>query len=227
MIIYSHRGESKYAPENTLSAFYLADSLNSDGIECDIRKTKDNKLVIIHDKTIDRTSNGYGYVSDYMYDELLKYDFGKGERIVLLSDFLKYFSNKNIKIYIEVKERGYEDLIWNIISKYNLQNIELISFKYDILENLRTQSSILLLGFLVYDITNEIIIKSKKINIKQILCFASAITKKNVQKLKENNLQIVAWGVKNTSELKRLKKMNIDAIIFDSSYEAKRALKDE
>ena len=76
MKIISHRGESKYAPENTMSAFFLADLINSDGIECDIRKTKDDELVLIHDKTIDRTSTSKGKVSDYTYNELLDKDFG-------------------------------------------------------------------------------------------------------------------------------------------------------
>ena len=75
-MIYSHRGESKYAPENTMSAFFLAYLLNSDGIECDIRRSKDGQLVIIHDKTINRTSNGRGRVDNYTIDELRKYNFG-------------------------------------------------------------------------------------------------------------------------------------------------------
>ena len=227
MKIYSHRGESKYAPENTMSAFYLADILNSDGIECDIRKTKDNELVIIHDKKIDRTSNGKGNISDYTYDELLSFDFGKKEKIVKLTDFLKYFSDKNLKIYIEIKESGYEELIWNTISKYNLENIELISFKYQILYNLRKISDIISLGWLVYDITDEIITKAKEINIKQVLCFSSSITLKYLVKLKKNNIEIVSWGVKNKSELKRLNKLNIDAVICDSSYDAKKVLNNE
>ena len=56
MKVYSHRGESKFACENTMTAFYLAALVGSDGIETDVRKTKDDVLVLIHDKTIDRTS---------------------------------------------------------------------------------------------------------------------------------------------------------------------------
>ena len=130
MNIYSHRGESKYAPENTLSSFYLAYLLNSDGIECDIRKTKDDKLVIIHDKSINRTSNGKGNVSDYTLDELYNYDFGNkkynDEKLLTLDEFLWNFSNKNKKIFLEVKEKNCEKLIWNTISKYNLDNIKII-----------------------------------------------------------------------------------------------------
>ena len=70
MIIYSHRGESKFQPENTMPAFYLAYLLNDDGIECDIRKTKDDVIVIIHDMTINRTSDKVGFIKNMTYDEL-------------------------------------------------------------------------------------------------------------------------------------------------------------
>ena len=231
MTIYSHRGESKYAPENTMSAFYLADLVNSDGIECDIRKTKDNKLVIIHDKSIDRTSNSKGKVSDYTFENLKQFDFGnkrfKGERIVLLTDFLDYFSNKNIKIFIEVKESGYEKLIWDTISKYNIDNITIISFKYEILKDLRKLSNILKLGWLVYDINNKVIKEAIDININILLCVSSMISKKSINETKENNLEIGAWGVKNKAELKRLNKLNLDVLVYDSAYDAKKELKNE
>ena len=231
MKIYSHRGESKYAPENTMSAFYLADLVNCDGIECDIRKTKDDKLVIIHDKTIDRTSNSKGKVSDYTFENIKQFDFGnknfKGERIVLLTDFLNYFSNKNIKIFIEVKESGYEKLIWDTISQYNIDNITIISFKYEVLSNFRKISNILKLGWLIYDINNKVITDALNINISILLCISAMIDKKNIELVKNNNLLIGAWGVKNKAELKRLNKLKIDVLVYDSSYDAKKELKNE
>lgn len=229
MLIYSHRGESKYAPENTLSAFYLAYLLKSDGIECDIRKTKDDKIVIIHDKTINRTSNKAGNVSDYTLYQLKEFDFGdknyKDEKIMTLDEFLKIFAGKNIKIYIEVKESGYEKEIWNILSKYNLKNITIISFKYEVLKEFRNISKILSLGWLIYDIDAKIIKNSLKINIKILICNSSMLDKKNVKLAKDNNLQISAWGIKNKAELKRLNKLDLDSLVYDSAYDAKKELK--
>ena len=229
MLIYSHRGESKFAPENTMSAFYLAYLLNSDGIECDIRKTKDNKIVIIHDKTIDRTSNAKGRVSDYTLYELQEFNFGnknyKDERIVTLDEFLKVFANKNIKIFIEVKENGYEEEIWKVLSKYNLNNITVISFKYEILNKFRNISKIVKLGWLVYNINSKIIQDSLKINIDILICNSSALDKKDINDIKENNLKICAWGVKNKAELKRLNKLHLDSLVYDSAYDAKKELK--
>ena len=231
MVIYSHRGESKYAPENTMSAFYLAYLLNSEGIECDIRKTKDNKLVLLHDKTINRTSSGKGNVSEYTLNELKEFDFGNkkfnNEKIITLDEFLKNFSDKNINIYLEIKEGGYEKQIWDTISKYNIKKITVISFKYEILKKFRILTKTLNLGWLVYDITDDYIKKAINIKIKILLCLSSTLDKRNIKEAKDNNIQIGAWGVKNKAELKRLNKLNIDTLVYDSYYDAKKELKNE
>ena len=72
--IWAHRGASFYAPENTLEAFDIAVKQKADGIESDVQLSKDGKLVVIHDETIDRVSNGTGYVKDYNLNELKQYN---------------------------------------------------------------------------------------------------------------------------------------------------------
>ena len=231
MQIYSHRGESKYAPENTMSSFFLSYLINSDGIECDVRRTKDGKFVIIHDKTIDRTSDGKGKVSEYTLNQLKEYNFGNNkynnEKIITLDEFLKFFSDKNINIYLEIKEEGYEYEIWKVLSKYNLSNTTIISFKYEILSNFRKISKILKLGWLVYAINKAIINDALKIKIDILICNSIAITRKDIQLRKDNNMKISAWGIKNVGELKRLDKLGLDTVVYDSYLDAKKVLKHE
>ena len=77
MKIIAHRGlHNKFIKENTMDAFLNAVNNNYDGIELDIRYTKDKKIVVLHDSFINRTSNGKGKVNSYTYKELLKYNFG-------------------------------------------------------------------------------------------------------------------------------------------------------
>ena len=76
--VWAHRGASGYAPENTLDAFRKAVEMGADGIELDVQMTKDGELVVIHDETIDRVSNGKGWVKDYTYEELLACLTGAG-----------------------------------------------------------------------------------------------------------------------------------------------------
>lgn len=229
MKIYAHRGESTYACENTMTAFYLAYLVNSDGIETDIRKTKDNVLVLIHDKTIDRTSNGNGKVSDYTYKELLKMDFGnskyKGEKIVKLDDFLKYFSNKNIHILLEVKEKGYEEDIVDLVSKYNSEFITIISFKYDVLKKIRDLSKKVNLGWLIYDLNDKVLKQCIDIKLNQVLATSVCLEENEVAELHKNNFIVTAWGVLNKIDIKRLNNIGVDRLIYDSSFIAKKVLK--
>lgn len=75
--VWAHRGASAYAPENTLEAFELAIKQKADGIELDIQMTKDGKLAVIHDETIDRTCDGTGYVKDFTMEELKRFHCSK------------------------------------------------------------------------------------------------------------------------------------------------------
>ena len=76
-LVWGHRGTSGYAPENTMAAFEKAVELGADGIELDVQLTKDGELVVIHDETIDRVSDGSGWVKDYAYAKLIKHNFNR------------------------------------------------------------------------------------------------------------------------------------------------------
>jgi glycerophosphoryl diester phosphodiesterase len=75
-MVVAHRGSSAAAPENTLSAFVRALEEGAEGVECDVRLTRDGQLVCLHDRTVDRTSNGSGAVSSMTLAELERLDFG-------------------------------------------------------------------------------------------------------------------------------------------------------
>ena len=72
MINYAHRGASEYAPENTLSSFYLGLMQGANGLETDVQKTRDGVLILFHDDTLDRVTDHTGKVSDYTWEELKK-----------------------------------------------------------------------------------------------------------------------------------------------------------
>lgn len=76
-LVWAHRGASGYAPENTLAAFQKAVDLGADRVELDIQLTKDDQIVVIHDETIDRTSDGKGWVKDYTLEELRAFNYNR------------------------------------------------------------------------------------------------------------------------------------------------------
>ena len=75
--VFAHRGASKYAPENTMPAFQLAYEMKAEGIETDVQLTKDGVPILIHDETLERTTNGAGFVKDFNFQELKRLQFGK------------------------------------------------------------------------------------------------------------------------------------------------------
>ena len=98
--VAAHRGNVENAPENTMPAFTDAYGIDVDMIELDLRMTKDHEIVVIHDATVDRTSDGTGMVSDMTLAELKKLDFGvkysekfRGTRIPTFREFLDKHGN--------------------------------------------------------------------------------------------------------------------------------------
>ena len=130
-VIYAHRGASGYAPENTLPAFQLAIEQGADGIELDVHFTKDRQMVIIHDETIDRTSNGHGFVQDMTLEELRQYNFNHGMEafgkvtIPTLEEVFALIKPSPLDINIEIKNGilpypGLEEAILALARSYDM-----------------------------------------------------------------------------------------------------------
>lgn len=132
----AHQGFNTIAPHNSLPAYGAAIALGADEIEFDLWATKDGEIVSIHDSTIDRVSNGTGYVWEHTYEELLQYDFGvkkserfKGLKIPRLEDILQKFARHAI-MNIHIKTRGSDteypvkdmEKIVSLIRKYGCEH---------------------------------------------------------------------------------------------------------
>ena len=113
--IFAHRGASGYAPENTLEAFRLAMEQGADGIELDVHLTKDGEVVVIHDETLNRTSNGQGKVRDYTLEELKKFSFHNH------IEKYKGIEEKTMEIVKNKKMEG--RVIYSSFNHYSIQKI--------------------------------------------------------------------------------------------------------
>lgn len=102
-VCYAHRGARARAPENTLRAFRLAFELGADAIECDAQRSRDGRLVVIHDGTVDRTTDGSGWVAEMSFAELRLLNAGRGERIPTLEETLALVRERGGGINLEVK----------------------------------------------------------------------------------------------------------------------------
>jgi glycerophosphoryl diester phosphodiesterase len=102
-ICYGHRGARGHAPENTLLAFDLAFDLGADGIECDAQLSADGRLVIIHDGTVNRTTNARGAVHALSFEALRQLDAGRGQRIPTLDETLALVGGRGGLLNLELK----------------------------------------------------------------------------------------------------------------------------
>ena len=137
-LIFAHRGASALAPENTLAAFQLALELGADGIELDVMLSKDEELVVIHDTTVNRTTDGGGNVPEMIYAQLRKLDAGSkfgeqfaDEHLPTLAEVFELVGNRLI-INVELKNyhAPMDDLathVVRLIDKHGLQGTTLLS----------------------------------------------------------------------------------------------------
>lgn len=139
IVNYAHRGASGYCPENTMVAFKKGLELGATGIETDVQRTKDGKLVLIHDESVERTTGQQGQIKDLTYDEISRLDAGSwfgsefaGETIPLLDELLEWAAPTELIINLELKNNaeeytGMEQQVIDVIQQYGLSDRIIIS----------------------------------------------------------------------------------------------------
>jgi glycerophosphoryl diester phosphodiesterase len=140
--IFAHRGASGYAPENTMAAFQKALEMGADGIELDVHLSKDGHLIVCHDETLQRTTNGMGWIKDMTLEEIRQYDGGSwfnktylGEKVPVLQEVLDLIRSTKILLNVEIKNGiviypGIERKVINLIRRYGLEERTTISSFY-------------------------------------------------------------------------------------------------
>lgn len=99
----AHRGASAQYPENTLLAFRKAIEQGVDALEIDIHRTADDELIVMHDSTLERTTDGHGNVCDHNLQEIRQLDAGQGEKIPLLTEVIQLAREAQVRLFVEIK----------------------------------------------------------------------------------------------------------------------------
>lgn len=228
----AHRGASGYAPENTIAAFDKAVEMKADYIEIDVQRSKDGKLVIIHDTTVDRTTNGTGNVRDLTYKQLENLDAGSwrgeqfsGEKIPTFGQILDRYRGK-IGILIELKSPelypGIEESVVQELKKRNLdkpknKKIILQSFNFESMKKTNQLLPNVPIGVLTSSKTD-----TTPQALKDFAEYAdyfnpsySIVTEDLVKNVHELGMKISSWTVRSHEAAEFLLQMKVDAIITD------------
>lgn len=223
--IFAHRGYSGKYPENTMIAFKKALEYGVDGIELDVQLTKDGEVVIIHDETIDRTTTGKGFVVDYTYEELEKFDASFKfkdlgfNKIPTLREYFQLVKDYDIVTNVELKTGineylGIEEKVWELIKEYNLEEKVIISsFNHFSVMRMKKIAPQLKYGFLSED---WIIDAGKYTHSHGVQCYHprfNNLIPDVIKELKKYNLEINTWTVNLEEDMRYLYSNNIDVII--------------
>lgn len=214
MLRIGHRGARAYEPENTLRSFRKAIELGVDAVELDVRRTKDNEIVVIHDAEIDRTTNGKGLVSELTLKEIKQLVTEKGEKIPTLEEALDYL-DKKVKILIELKETDLENTVINLIQEKGLEkNVIIVSFLEEALRRVRDLNDEVETG-LIYARHKNPIKAALELRANYLLPLYRFTHTANIQKAHENGIKVIVWTINKQEEVLEYVKKGVDGIASD------------
>lgn len=207
-----HRGAAGLAPENTPRSIRKAIELSVDQVEIDVRVARDGQLVVIHDETVDRTTNGHGYVKELTSDELRRLDAGKGERIPTLREILELARGKVI-LQTELKAREATEPVVSLVEEMDaVGDVVITSFMHDLLEEVHQLNPNLRTGALFFDVQGSICQKALDVGSETIHVYYKNINLGLVEEAHSKGLEVEAWNPDEAEEMKRMIDLGVDVI---------------
>ena len=214
----NHRGYNTIAPENTLPAFTLSKQMGFDYVETDIEFTSDNVPVLLHDSTINRTSNGSGNISQMTFQQVRQYDFGSwkspeyaGTKIPSLMEFLKLCKCLELHPYMEIKSNvSYTEaqlgLIVEYVNKYGLTGkVTYISFNSTFLSIIKNIDNKARLGYLksTYAANDVNICNGLKTGYNEVFYDLSydSMTDEVASEFSSSNIPVELWTIDNQNDI--------------------------
>lgn len=233
----AHRGFSGRYPENTNIAFAKALTEGyCDGIEVDVHMTKDNKLVIIHDEKLDRTTTGTGYIKDHTLEELMQLDAGvkydekyKGEKILCIKAAMELAKKYNVKLYVEIKDtEGFyqaieEEILDRVVTVGVEDKVVLSSYNVATLKKIKEMKPNVETALLVKELTWDI----RDYRYADALsCPYEQLTEEAVDTIHSIGKKVIAWVVDEKASMKAMKALKVDAVITNYPDELSDVIND-
>ncbi len=228
-LIIAHRGASAVAPENTLAAFRAAMEAGADGIELDVIRCRSGELMVVHDDTVDRTTDGSGLVRTISRDNLHMLDAGSwfgpeyaGQRIPTLEEVLA-FVERGIKLNIEIKSQrlrseGLEEQIADMIRAHGYEEAVLLSsFNPLVLMRLRNVAPELQRGLLYTpgSLRSSPRIWRRFVKPRALHPHHSVVDEKYVRWAHDGGYRINVWTVDEAERMREMIALGVDGIITD------------
>ena len=224
--IYSiaHRGGLAYAPENTLAAIKNAIKIGADYVEIDVHLSKDGEVVVIHDDTLDRTTDGTGLVREKTMKDLMRLDVGRwfsyefeGEKVPTLGEVFDLAKDK-IGVVIEIKNGPYfyeniEKKILDIAEeKGMLSKIIVISFDHEAIKRVKAIDPLVKTGLLYFANIVDMEHLADETGARFMCPCWKMVTPDTVRRAKEAGLKINIWTLDEPQLIRKFLEMGVDCI---------------
>jgi len=217
----AHRGASSYAPENTFAAFDLAIRMGARHIELDVEATIDGHIVVIHDDTVDRTTDGSGLVTGHTLEALQALDAGSwfgeqfaGERIPLFDEVLRRYKGR-VHLHTEIKGRStyLSRHTADLVRQHGMvDQVTITSFQKARLAEIRGYAPELPAGWLLPEVTDAAIAQAKDLGLRQICPRATTVTAELVSRLHAEGFVVRAWGVGSEALMRQVVEAGADGM---------------
>jgi glycerophosphoryl diester phosphodiesterase len=224
MFIIGHRGSAVTEPENTLRAL-RAGMRCANFVEVDVRTSRDGIPVILHDPTVDRTTDGTGSVSDLTLLELKTLDAGKGETIPTLGEVLSLVKG-TCGLVVELKEERDPTPILDQIARTSVEPLLIVSFHDDPLKEVKRTLRHARTGFIFSHAYPNPLEIAMVLHADMIFPRFDLVTPTLVEEAHFRNLMVVAWILNSPEEIHQAVEMQVDGFATDDPCQARRVLKD-
>ena len=226
MFIFAHRGASAHAPENTLRAVEIALEQGADGVELDVHQHGD-EFILIHDRWVQRTTNGYGELADLSFTELRKLDAGNGQQIPTLAEVMAVIDGR-CELNIEMK--GIQsaahllDYVAHHQQGFTADQIVYSSFNHRLLKTIRQLSDQAILGALTASLPVDYARFAEDLGAQSVNPDVTFVTAEFVDDAKQRGLKVFSYTVDEPADILRLRDWRVDGIFANSPVNARKAL---
>ncbi|MEW6301445.1 MAG: glycerophosphodiester phosphodiesterase family protein [Thermodesulfobacteriota bacterium] len=215
MIITAHRGAGSLEPENTLRAIQRAIDLGVDQIEVDARLTRDGRVILMHDPTVDRTTNGTGRVADLTLAEIRRLDAGRGEPVPTLEEALAHARGK-VVLQIELKGPHTAAAVVRAVAAAGMGDaVILTSFVHRRLREVRLRNPRISTGALWGRPPDDAVQQAQRLGAQALHIWHEHIDHRLVAAAHAPGLLVRAWNANQEEEMRRLIELGVDAIGSD------------
>lgn len=212
--IVGHRGAAELAPENTLAAMALAVQIGVNELETDLRLSKDGEIVLMHDETVDRTTNGHGRVNDLTLAELRALDAGSGEQIPTFRELLDATS---VSLQIEIKDAKVIDPLLILLRdrESDIPRLAPTSFDRDSVRRMVEGAPQACVGLISKESDITLLDEAAALGARRVLVGYDSVTEEFVATAHQRGFRVDLWPITTPEQVRRTVELGADGFTTD------------